>query len=33
MRENGIGAVAVLNDDGMLVGFLGGGAVRKRARG
>jgi Zn-dependent protease len=30
MRENGIGAVAVLNDDGMLVGFLGGGAVRKQ---
>ena len=32
MRENGIGAVAVLNDDGMLVGFLGGGAVRKQTR-
>ena len=31
MRENGIGAVAVLNDDGFLVGFLGGGSVRKRA--
>jgi Zn-dependent protease len=32
MRENGIGAVAVLNDEGSLVGFLGGGTVRKRAR-
>jgi CBS domain-containing protein len=32
MRENGIGAVAVLNDDGMLVGFLGGGAARKQTR-
>jgi Zn-dependent protease len=32
MRENGIGAVAVLNDEGFLVGFLGGGTVRKRAR-
>ena len=32
MRENGIGAVAVLNDDGLLVGFLVGGAVSKRAR-
>ena len=30
MRENGIGAVAVLNAEGNLVGFLGGGAVRKR---
>lgn len=33
MRENGIGAVAVVGDEGDLVGFLGGGAVRKRARG
>jgi Zn-dependent protease len=32
MRENGIGAVAVLNDDGMLVGFLGGGSARKQTR-
>lgn len=32
MIENGIGAVAVLNDDGLLVGFLGGGTLRKRAR-
>jgi Zn-dependent protease len=32
MRENGIGAVAVLNDEGLLVGFLGGGTVTKRAR-
>lgn len=32
MRENGIGAVAVLNEDGLLVGFLGGGAVSKQAR-
>ena len=31
MLENGIGAVAVLNDEGSLVGFLSGGAVRKRA--
>jgi len=31
MRENGIGAVAVLNREGDLVGFLGGGTVRKRA--
>jgi Zn-dependent protease len=31
MRENGIGAVAVVDNDGRLVGFLGGGAVRKRA--
>ena len=31
MRENGIGAVAVLNREGDLVGFLGGGAVIKRA--
>ena len=30
MQENGIGAVAVLNANGDLVGFLGGGAVRKR---
>jgi CBS domain-containing protein len=32
MEENGIGAVAVLNEDGLLVGFLGGSTVRKRAR-
>jgi CBS domain-containing protein len=31
MRENGIGAVAVLNDEGKLVGFLGGGTVRRKA--
>jgi Zn-dependent protease len=31
MRENGIGAVAVLDAAGKLVGFLGGGAPRKRA--
>ena len=31
MRENGIGAVAVLNDEGKLVGFLGGGAIRRKA--
>jgi Zn-dependent protease len=31
MQENGIGAVAVVGDDGRLVGFLGGGTVRKRA--
>jgi Zn-dependent protease len=31
MRENGIGAVAVVNEDGLLVGFLGGGTLRKRA--
>jgi CBS domain-containing protein len=33
MRENGIGAVAVVGDDGRLVGFLGGGTVRKQAHG
>jgi CBS domain-containing protein len=32
MQENGIGAVAVLNEDGLLVGFLGGGAISRRAR-
>jgi Zn-dependent protease len=31
MRENGIGAVAVLGNDGTLVGFLGGGAPVRRA--
>jgi len=31
MRENGVGAVAVLNAAGDLVGFLGGGVTRKRA--
>jgi Zn-dependent protease len=30
MRDNGIGAVAVVDSDGKLVGFLGGGAPRKR---
>jgi len=30
MRENGIGAVGVLDDDGRLVGFLGGGVIRKQ---
>jgi Zn-dependent protease len=30
-RENGIGAVAVVDLEGRLVGFLGGGAPRKRA--
>ena len=32
MRDNGIGAVAVVDNDGKLVGFLGGGAPRKRAK-
>jgi len=31
MRENGIGAVAVVDGEGKLVGFLGSGAPRKRA--
>lgn len=31
MRENGIGAVGVLDGEGKLVGFLGGGINRKRA--
>jgi CBS domain-containing protein len=30
MRENGIGAVGVLDIDGKLVGFLGGGIVRRQ---
>jgi Zn-dependent protease len=30
MRENGIGAVSVVDNDGKLVGFLGGGVVRKQ---
>jgi Zn-dependent protease len=30
MRENGIGAVGVLDDDGRLVGFLGGGVIRRK---
>ena len=30
MRENGIGAVGVLDNDGRLVGFLGGGVIRKQ---
>jgi Zn-dependent protease len=32
MRNNGIGAVAVIDNDGKLVGFLGGGAPRKQAK-
>jgi Zn-dependent protease len=32
MRDNGIGAVAVVDNDGKLAGFLGGGAPRKRAK-
>ncbi|HEY2865919.1 MAG TPA: M50 family metallopeptidase [Pyrinomonadaceae bacterium] len=30
MRENGIGAVGVLDNDGQLVGFLGGGVIRRQ---
>ena len=32
MRDNGIGAVAVVDNDGKLAGFLGGGTPRKRAK-
>jgi Zn-dependent protease len=31
MRRNGIGAIGVLDQDGRLVGFIGGGAMRGRA--
>jgi CBS domain-containing protein len=30
IRENGVGAVGVLDNDGRLVGFFGGGIIRKQ---